>query len=228
MKKQNVTVDKIVIESELTYQGVKVLHYKIEYPQFSGTFFQRMLGELNLLYKARAITFQQTCAQQLFYDASKQYDEAVANGYPFHMFEAYFVFEVTYNCDCTLSLYFDKYEYTGGAHGGTTRTSDTWSLSRECCLLLCDMFPPSLSYKTYTVRAINNQIAEQIKQETGFYFDDYPRLVARYFNQRSFYLTMEGVAVYYQQYEIAPYSSGIPVFILPYEYGGCVLRPQCR
>ena len=227
MKKQNVTVDKIILEGELTYKDVKVLHYKIEYPKFTGIFFQRMLGELNLLYKARALTFQQTCVQQLFCEASKQYDEAMSNGYPFHMFEAYIVFEVTYNCDCSLSLYYDKYEYKGGAHGSTIRSSDTWSLNRECCLLLDDMFPSSVSYKAYTMQAINNQIAEQIKQGTGFYFADYPRLVARYFNQRSFYLTMEGVAVYYQQYEIAPYASGIPVFILPYELG-CVLRPQCR
>ncbi len=226
MVKRTVVVEKVVLESELSYKGIAVLHYKIEYPQFSGIYFQRMLSELNMLYKARALTYQQACMQQLFYDASAQYDEAQANDYPFHMFEAYVTFEVTYNTDCTLSLYFDRYEFRGGAHGGTTRYSDTWNLQRECCMLLCDYFASSTNYKAYSIQTINNQIAAQVKSESGSYFDDYEKLVARYFNPRSFYLTMEGVVIYYQQYEIAPYASGIPVFTLPYE-NGCVIRPRC-
>ena len=32
------------------------------------------------------------------------------------------------------------------------------------------------------------------------------------FNPKSFFITNKGVSVYYQQYDIAPYSSGIRVF----------------
>ena len=56
---------------------------------------------------------------------------------------------------------------------------------------------------------------------------NYEKNVEQYFNPEHFYLKPAGLVVYFQQYEIAPYSSGIPEFTIPYleEY---VLRPQCQ
>ncbi|MEM5769578.1 MAG: RsiV family protein, partial [Bacillota bacterium] len=34
-------------------------------------------------------------------------------------------------------------------------------------------------------------------------------------NPCSFYMVPEGLAVYFQQYDIAPYVMGIPVFVIP-------------
>ncbi len=65
---------------------------------------------------------------------------------------------------------------------------------------------------------------KQIAKDPSGYFDNYPPLVAGTFNKNSFYCTDEGIVVYFQQYDIAPYSSGIPEFPLP--YSGCVTNPS--
>ena len=222
-----VSVNKVVIESELSYKSQPVLHYKIEYPQFTGTFFQRMLSEMNIFYKAKALSYQQCCIQQLYYEAIKQFDEAQANGFPTIMHEAFVTYEVTYNDDCVISLYFDQYEFRGGAHGNTKRYSDTWNIQKCCCMLLMDFFAASVNYRAFIIQVIKNQIAEQINNGNNIYFEDYEKLVVQYFHERNFYVTMDGVVIYYQQYEIAPYASGIPVFTIPYSEG-TVLRPMCQ
>lgn len=62
-------------------------------------------------------------------------------------------------------------------------------------------------------------------ENPGVYFDDYRKLIAQYFNEEQYYLTPQGVAIYYQQYEIAPYSTGIVVFTVPYDVLGW--KPSC-
>lgn len=43
------------------------------------------------------------------------------------------------------------------------------------------------------------------------------------FNDDNFFTTPAGVTVFYQQYDIAPYASGIVEFTVP--YGGCLADP---
>ena len=49
------------------------------------------------------------------------------------------------------------------------------------------------------------------------YFDDYQDLIKKNFNPQSFYLTPNGLVIYYQQYEVGPYAAGIIEFTIPYE-----------
>ena len=48
------------------------------------------------------------------------------------------------------------------------------------------------------------------------YFEDYCKLVLDSFNPEQFYLVPRGntydLVIYFQQYDIAPYSTGIPTF----------------
>lgn len=220
-------VDTVTMESELSHQQNAVLHYKIQYPQFSGTYFQRMLNELNCVYKAKAQSVQQGRVRELFCQAIGEnrvvLSEEVNSKLALPRYDLVTAFETTFNESCVLSLYFDQYEFTGGAHGTTVRCSDTWNLQRGCCLLLRDLFARSVNYKAYIIENINRQISESISKD-GDYFDDYACLTARYFNERQFYLSPEGVVVYFQLYEIAPYAFGIPTFVIPYS-PGCVIAP---
>ncbi|HCF50858.1 MAG TPA: DUF3298/DUF4163 domain-containing protein, partial [Syntrophomonas sp.] len=74
-------------------------------------------------------------------------------------------------------------------------------------------------YKTY----IKKKIIEQIRENPDIYFDNYEELVEQTFNINSFYCTSQGVVVYFQQYDIAPYASGIREFLLP--YNKCIIDP---
>ncbi len=59
--------------------------------------------------------------------------------------------------------------------------------------------------------AVIDQIEAQNAAGTGAYFDNYRELVPQTFNPAQFYLTPEGLTVYFQQYDIAPYASGFHV-----------------
>lgn len=215
-----ISVKKIVLENSLKYNGVTLLTYKIEYPRFSSSSYPMCLLKVNRFYKDKALEFQRYCQTELFNMAVEQYKEDVANNYPVRVFETMQVYDVTYARSCIISVYFDRYEYTGGAHGNTIRTSQTWNL-QKCGLIQLEQLvncPPD--YKSYILK----QIEAQIKKNPDIYFENYNELIAQTFNGNSFYATPKGIVVYYQQYDIAPYSSGIREFLIP--YSDCVINPK--
>ena len=218
-------VNTETIEETLLYQHEPLLKYQIYYPQFTSVLFQKAAGHISRYYAAEAASFKQYCRHQLFRLAIREYEHAIRSGYPVRVFEAVLRFDVTLNQDCASSLYFDRYEYAGGAHGSTYRFSDTWNLQTGRRRPLSSFIISPISYRVDVIHSIVQQISGQQNDEQS-YFDDYRKNTAKYFNPASFYLTPQGVTIYFQQYEIAPYASGIPTFIMP--YSRTVVRPQCR
>ncbi len=220
-------VENFTIEKEMYYKNTLVLSFKISYPQFRSSCFAAAVNEMNRYYKTKAFSFKRYCERQMYPAAVKEYEYSVANGFPVRKHEAQVDYTITYQQDCAVSLYFDQYQFTGGAHGNTVRYSQTWNLQTGCRIRLEQLFPCQANYKIFLIQTINSQIAEQIQNGHNDYFENYSELVADTFQPESFYLTPEGLAVYFQQYDIAPYSSGIPVFIIP--YSECtVVRPVCK
>jgi hypothetical protein len=225
MEIDKVQVKNNIIEDKMYYKKELVLSYKIEYPSFSSDPFQT--NRLNHFYKMNALAFEQYCRQKLFRLAVKEYEYSVANGFPIRAYDAVLAYKITYNAHCTLSLYFDRYEYTGGAHGSTTRYSDTWDLQNNRRIPLRQLFSRSIHYVHYIIKSIITQIEQQIKSGNDIYFDDYENNVRKYFNPNKFYLTQQGVVIYFQQYEIAPYAAGIVEFTIPYS-DPYVVKPSCN
>ena len=214
-----VSVNRVVIKDDLKYDGVTLLTYKIDYPEFQSSFYQLSLVSINKYYKTKALEYQKYCENELFNMAVEQYKDDIKNNFPVRVYEALVVYKLTYNMGCIISLYFDQYEFTGGAHGNTIRSSQTWNLQKFSQIKLSELFGCSIDYKTYILK----QVEEQIQKDTSIYFEDYEKLIVETFNEDSFYCTPEGIVVYYQQYDIAPYSSGIREFLIPYT--NCVINP---
>lgn len=221
-----VHVEQEVISRDLYYDQIVLLSYTIQYPQFSSESFQPAVQCINQFYREKVIAYQLYFETKLFRQAMEQYQNAIENKYPVMKFEAFVVYTVTYNENCTISVYCDSYEFTGGAHGNTLRFSETWNLNCGKQTKLCELFA-SPNYKCDIIKMINCQIAEQIKNGTNQYFENYSELVAQNFNEDNFYLTPQGVVIYFQEYDIAPHSSGLPTFLLPFS-AGCAIRPCCR
>lgn len=216
---QSVHVEKCVLADTLTFNGVTLLTYKIEYPAFRSFRYQACMPKINRYYRKRAVYFQRYCKRVLFPMAVKQYKSDLANGFPVREYEAMQVFHITYQKNCIVSLYLDQYQFTGGAHGSTTRFSETWNMDicRQLSLNRLVFCPPDR--KTF----ILSEVEAQIKLEPELYFEDYSTLIRENFRENQFYATPEGLIVYYQQYDIAPYASGIREFLIP--YGDCVSDP---
>ncbi len=71
------------------------------------------------------------------------------------------------------------------------------------------------SYLLFILREIVKQISFEIENGTNQYFDNYCELVLDNFKLDQFYLTDNEVIIFFQSYDIAPYSSGIPSFAIP-------------
>lgn len=223
---ENVIVKENIIQKKLYYNKQMLMSYTIKYPTFISEKYSSYMKKLNAIYKTKMFLYQSFSIMKLYKMAIEEYEYSIANGFPVRTYEAIIDYTVTYNQNCALSLYFDKYEYTGGAHGNTIRTSDSWDLEDEKSIKLIDLFPQNILYEEYIFKIVNEQIVNQIDAGNNIYFENYQQLMIENFDKDNFYLTEEGVVIFYQQYDIAPYSSGILTFTIPYS-DGIVVPPIC-
>lgn len=221
-----VNIEMKTMEQTMHSKNEPVLTYRISYPEFSSAVFFKNTQKLSAYYRRRAAVFESYCRTALYRMAVETAEEMRKAGYPVLKFEAVEEFNVTYNENCALSLYFDRYLFTGGAHGTTERTSDTWELNQNGKRVGMDsLFPENFDYEGFVMGEVVAQIREQM-ENGGMYFENYEQNVADTFQKENFYLTEYGLTVYFQQYDIAPYAAGIPQFLLPYRKNG-PMPPRC-
>lgn len=226
MKNGTVSVNTITIESQLYHGSTPVLHYKIQYPQFINRSHQRVLNRINKTYKKRALLEQIKAETLMYCEALHRHEQAVKDGYEFAPTEVLMVFDVTYNQDCVLSLYVDRYQFTGGAHGITEKEGDTWNIESGYRISLDQVLLPLVDVKEFILSQVLGQISVQIASGDDWYFENPIKLASKYFNCKNFYLIPEGIIFFYSLYEIAPYASGFPQFLIPFDEE-CVSRPFC-
>ncbi|GIM28537.1 ferritin [Clostridium polyendosporum] len=126
-------------------------------------------------------------------------------------FDLVTVYKLGYNKNNFLSLYIDYYQYTGGAHGITTRNTYNLDLNSGKNLILKELFNEGYDFKTI----INESIKKQISQSPQEYFNGGKDFKGIKDNQ-DYYVTDDGIVIVYQLYEIAPYVSGIREFKVPF------------
>lgn len=199
-------INKNILEKELFYDNTLILKYHIEYPSIPSNI------EFNNYNQRIAINLKNRSEGELYDEAIQTYKYNKENGYPVMVYEVYQTFEITLNTWNSLSLYIDEYVFTGGAHGNTIRTSQTWNLYQNCMVPLESFFRNNPYFMVDILKEVNNQIANNKE----IYFEDSCNLVLQTFNPRNFYLVPQGIIIYFQQYDIAPYSSGIRTFLIRY------------
>ena len=229
MPENKVVVYDKVLQQDLYYKGTVILSYTVRYPHFTSKKYQVTLDKLNHYYKTEAYMYVQKDIMKLYQTAMVEYEYAQANNFPVRPFDAVTVYEVTYNRDCTLSLYFDRYEYTGGAHGITIRTSDSWNIVCSSPIRINELFLMDDDVSAFIIDTIIEQIDSKVMAnvENFPYFENYHTLVMENYNPNYFYLNARGVIVYFQLYEIAPYVAGITEFLLPYSSSGPIRPRYC-
>ena len=223
---QPMTVADRQIEEHMQYQNQTLLHYVIHYPRLSSTVFPQTARLLNQHFEQKAREHEKYFREHLFTDAKDQYNYAKSAGYPIRAYEALVTYTVTYNLGCVFSLYFDQYEFTGGAHGNTVRHAENWELVQPTLMPLSSLFPPGTDYERRILAAIQQRIQAQASSDPIF-FPDYAKLIKQYFESSQYYLVPDGMYIFYQLYQIAPYVLGIPTFQIPMNAVGAAI-PPCR
>ena len=201
-----------ILQKEMKYENNVVLKYHIEYSEIVMDWQQNRNGikKFNDYNLKMALQTQQKAEKELYKEAIELYKYNKENGYPQMMYELYREYQITLNQENAVSMYIDEYIFSGGAHGTTTRTSQTWNLMLGKMVELYELYPNEPYFLLDILRKINREISENIEI---YFADPYP-LVVEYFNPDSYYIDNGKVVIYFQQYDIAPYSSGIIEFTL--------------
>lgn len=202
------------VEKELYYQGEVIVRYRIEYPEIITSYYKDGMQIFNKENRKSALELKEYAESELYEQAKQTYEFNKKNGYPIMVYELVRECNIIYNQNQLISLYCDEYIFEGGAHGNTLRKSQNWDLKIAQEIPLQAFSKGNPYYLIDILKQINNQIAEQIENGVGSYFPEYCQLVLETFNLENYYLTPKGIVIFFQQYDIAPYSSGILTFLV--------------
>lgn len=128
---------------------------------------------------------------------------------PFMSYQLYSRYKVTNKANI-ISFFIDYYQFTGGAHGITTRVAYNIDENTGQELKLVDLFNKDVKYK----EIINKEINQQIAKNPDRYFQG-PEGFKGVMDNEKFYIKNNSIVIYFGLYEIAPYASGISEFLIP-------------
>lgn len=175
----------------------------------------RAAGRIGWFYRLEERAFLRRCQTMLFPQAAALCRQALETSAPLPRCAAELVCRETFDADGLWSLTSDIREQMGG-HTRVLRRGDTWNLSTGCPLPLADFFPPRFPVRKYLLHLAEEEIARQEESGAARYHDDWRRELRRSFNRENFFLTPEGLRVYWQMQSLAPLAEGIPTFLVPY------------
>jgi len=186
-------------------KNLNYLKEDIRIPQLSDGYDEKRVAEINdkinndILPKVKE-------AEKV----SKEYFDDIKEERPRFPYEVYSRYKITKDNQLFVSLYNDYYEFLGGAHGMTTKTSYTVDKEKESLIILKELFSEGYNYTDI----INKEIKEQISKNPENYFDSGAEFKGISENQ-NFYIEDDNLVIYYQLYELAPYVFGFPEFKIP-------------
>ena len=123
-----------------------------------------------------------------------------------------------FRSDATIvSLTQKVYQFSGGAHGMTWQTGHTIDIVNAKQLLLPELFAAGSDYAERLNRFVREQGAAR----------NLPMWEFKGVGVKSaFYLNEDGVVLFFQPYEVAPYSEGVVHMLIPYRLLADILRPE--
>ena len=128
-----------------------------------------------------------------------------------------------------ISLASQNYIFTGGAHGSSSITYKNINPATGTIYTLGDFFKPNATaeltklgekyFKEQFLPQIEMKPTTPLTEENGFWFDSTPDTEAKdnlFYLSKNFAITDKGIAFCYEQYEVAPYAFGMPMFYVPF------------
>lgn len=208
-------IEPFTAEREWTVEGIPVLRAEAAVPR-PVPVADRTARRVRRYYQAQLRAFLGYCEQWLLPQAAAEYQAALASSAPLPSFRAELRYEITCQDGRFLSLYTQSREATTPGQTLLTRRGDTWDLAAGYPVPLSAFFPPRSPWRRQILTLAAEEIRRRERSGAARYHEDWPRLLRRRFNPQNYYLTPEGLTVFYPMYAIAPPAEGIPTFLLPY------------
>lgn len=198
-------VNKIEIKGTTVEEKNEYFEMNLNIPIINGIKNKDKEKSLNEEFKSKALDF----AKGIKAMAEEDFKESKKQEYEVKIYEAVVNFNVQYIGEDYISLLVDSYSYTGGAHGITLRQSYNIDKNTGDIITLKNIFKDGYDYK----KIIDEMITKEINKDTDNYFpEDFKGIN----DNQEFFINNEGLVIYFQLYEIAPYVTGFPEFKVPF------------
>lgn len=200
------TDNSVQIKAQKEKTEEEAISVELSIPQISGMKSQNLQAALNRKLAAETLNLK----KQTVEDARAYYKETRESGDHFMPYEFVSSYSIQFNGNGILSITVENYRYSGGAHGLTDIIPYNFDLKTGQELALADLFPSGFDYPSI----IDKQVRQEIATRPEEFFEGSEGFQG-IGDQRPYYIEPGNIVVYFGQYEIAPYSSGIPEFAIP-------------
>jgi len=197
----SVIVDIKEIKEQLEYESVD-----LNVPVLTGLENTEAQTAFNCLLEQDAMDWKEEVESGL----DEYIEGTVEAGFPIRPYQLVSRVQVCNQNQKVLSFYVDYYQYTGGAHGLTTRKAYNLDIKNGKILTFKDLFQEDYNYKA----VLNEKIKNEINAHSEDYFSGNLGFTGIN-DEQGFYIQDENLVLYFGQYEIAPYAAGIPEFKIP-------------
>ena len=191
-------VNKTNIVDKIIKEKTNFINIDVEIPQIVGLSNENKENEIN----NEILNWTNNWIKE-----TKDTSESLKPTIPYELMARYTIT----NNEEILSFYIDYYQFSGGAHGITSRNTYNIDTKTGNKLMLKDLFAEGYDYKTY----INNEISKEINKHPDYYFTGKEGFNGIKENQ-SFYIRNNKIIIHFPYYEIAPYVTGMPEFEINY------------
>lgn len=132
--------------------------------------------------------------------------------------------DIRHNENNIVSIKFEKYAYTGGAHGISITEYAVCDLQKNKKLHLNDIFKENAKAEMDNIldtklRQLNGLNADESLREAGFFVDQMEW-------SDNFFINNQGIGFFFNVYEIAPYASGTTELFIPFTEIMALLKPN--
>ena len=199
---QEITITDLTIK-----ENHEALEVNIVFPLVQDVKNKQVEEKINQIIQEDILNFK----NQLQTESEEYLQSARNEEWEIRKYVAFVDYIIHYQKDDLLSLSINYYSYTAGAHGYTLERAYNYNLVNGEEILLKDILKEKKDY----IDIINQEIKRQIELSPQEYFSEFS-VFQSISEEQPFYLIEDGVVVYFGLYEIAPYSSGIRYFEIPY------------
>lgn len=177
------------------------------------------IKRINSYYQHMSRQIIRYCKKKLLPQVIKACKAAAEKNEPYPETKVFAKSRLTYNENGLISIFTDITENTGYAET-TMRFGDVWNLISGVPVPLSAFFPEVRNYKKRIRDQVIREVTRLRDRELGIYYGKVRKNCSRFFSSDNFYLTDEGLVIFYQMYTIAPKTEGIPSFTLKWNDKG--------
>ena len=195
---------------DYTLQGEPVLRCELSWPELTGTW--RGVASIARYYRRVVREWEGRWQRELYLYACLDFADRQAAGKPFRVWTARLTTCITRQEGGVLSLWQEGEEQRGFERPEVVRRGDSWSLDSGTPLSLRQVCLGKRGWRRRLLKQVRQQVRQRLEGGASLLDEDCHRKVKRHFDPDRFYLTQEGITLFYPMYQLGAGAEGTPQF----------------